>query len=142
MTIFSRPIEILLIGGDAETLRRISELLSAGGAAVRIRTATDGKEAMAILQESAGATQRPDLVVLTPATPGEEQGILTAIKGDEGLRRVPVIVLIDDDAPSAILAAYQQGANACIVRPAERAEFEEMVGKLRDFWLQAVSFPS
>ncbi|RME42098.1 MAG: response regulator [Deltaproteobacteria bacterium] len=142
MTILSRPIEILLVGGDAEILRRISETLSAGRRGVRTRTATDEIEAIEILGGSPGETPRPDLVVLAPATPGEEEGILTAIKGDERLRRVPVIVLIHHDAPSAILAAYHRGANACIVRPAERAEFEDMVGKLRDFWLQTVSFPS
>jgi CheY-like chemotaxis protein len=74
-----------------------------------------------------------------PGTDGPE--VLRVIKGDEFLRRIPVIVLTTSSAPADIQQCYDCGANSYIVKPVELENFVDAVARLRDYWFKIVVLP-
>ena len=61
---------------------------------------------------------RPDLILLDlnlPKKNGRE--VLTEIKADENLRRIPVVVLTASQAREDILKAYDLNANSYVTKP-------------------------
>jgi CheY-like chemotaxis protein len=81
--------EILIVEDDPEMSRLLASLLGAYSSRYRIRLASDGEEALALLQ-----SKRPDLVLLDlliPEPNGHE--ILAKIRSDESLRNVPIVVV-------------------------------------------------
>ena len=61
--------------------------------------------------------------------------MLTAIKQDDALRHIPVVVLSTSQAEQDILHSYRLGANAFITKPVEIDQFFEAVRSLEQFWL-------
>ena len=85
----------------------------------------------------AGAARgyRPDLVLLDlnlPKLDGRE--VLREIKGDQGLRRIPVIVLTTSEAESDVKQAYQSQANGFVVKPMDVREFMKAIQVVVKFW--------
>jgi CheY-like chemotaxis protein len=110
----------------------------------RVHVVRDGVEALAYLRgtgEHASALL-PDLILLDlkmPRMGGLE--MLAAVKEDETLRRVPVIVLTTSDAPDDILRAYDLQASLYITKPENLQEFDRMMHAIRDFFLAVVKLP-
>jgi len=133
------PVEILLVEdsvGDAELM---VEALGASKWTIRVTVIEDGEEALQHLRREAphGPAARPDLILLDlhlPRKNGHE--ILGAIKQDENLRTIPVIVLTSFDTEEAILRAYDLHANCCIRKPSDLEQLALTVKTLESFWLQ------
>lgn len=66
--------------------------------------------------------------------------VLTRIKNDEQLTRIPVFVLTTTDDPAEVERCYTLGASACIVKPVDYAAFSEAVQRLAQF-LMTTSVP-
>jgi CheY-like chemotaxis protein len=74
-----------------------------------------------------------------PLMTGEE--VLRALRADEKLRLLPVVILSTSDNPIQILRAYSAGANAFLVKPNSIEQLVDVLGKLVDFWLDAALLP-
>ena len=136
MAIAVPPIEILLIEDNAADVRLTVEALKEARVANRLHVARDGVEAIRMLKEPGTDTPRPDLILLDlnlPRRDGRE--VLTAIKQDDALRHIPVVVLSTSQAEQDILHSYRLGANAFITKPVEIDQFFEAVRSLEQFWL-------
>jgi len=85
---------------------------------------------------------RPGLILLDlnmPKMDGRE--VLKAIKADEELRRIPVVVLTTSRADTDIEGIYGLGANSFISKP---VRFEALVNVLRvlgQYWFNTVELP-
>ena len=107
----------------------------------------DGESALDFLYrrgeyEDPATAPRPGVILLDlnlPGTDGRE--VLKAIKQDEFLRKIPVIVLTTSSADSDIQLCYDCGANSYIVKPVELENFIDAVARLRDYWFKIVILP-
>ena len=89
------------------------------------------------------ACPMPDLILLDlnmPRVDGYEA--LKRIKSDEGLRRIPIVVLSTSDSESDIQRTYDQGVNSFITKPSGFGELVEMAGRLKKYWLELVKLPT
>jgi CheY-like chemotaxis protein len=139
-----RPIEILLVEDNAGDARLAREAWREARVANHLTWVPDGAEALAYLRrerEYAGAS-RPDLILLDlniPCRDGRE--VLTEIKADAGLKRIPVVVLTTSQAEEDIRQAYRLCANCYISKPVDLDQFIQIVRTIEDFWLTVVTLP-
>lgn len=141
----TKPIEILLIEDNAGDARLAKEALRDSKVANNLSWVPDGVEAMAYLRRESqyDKAPRPDLILLDlnlPRRDGRE--VLSAIKADEKLKRIPVVILTTSQAEEDILRAYHLNANCYISKPVDLDHFIKVVRTIEDFWLTIVKLPA
>lgn len=144
MKSFNRPIEVLLVEDNPGDVRLVSEALKNGSGGCRLHVVSDGKEALGFLSRLGEYSEapRPDLVLLDlkiPKKSGLE--VLESIKGDPGLKRIPVVVLTSSEAEEDIRRAYDLNANCYVSKRLELQEYFAAVRSVRDFWFNVVNLP-
>ena len=138
------PIEVLLVEdnpGDAQ-LTRIA--LEESKISIHLNVVEDGVEAMAFLrkQEKYVKAAHPDIVLLDLNLPRKDgREVLAEIKGDESLRRIPVVILTTSQAEEDILKAYNLCANCYITKPVDFDQFVKIVQSIENFWFAIVKLP-
>ena len=141
----SKPIEILLIEDNAGDARLAREALRDGKVANNLSWVPDGVEALAFLRRE-GKHQnapRPDLILLDLNLPRKDgREVLSEIKADDKLKRIPVVILTTSQAEEDILKAYHLNANCYISKPVDLDQFIKVVKCIEDFWLTIVKLPS
>ena len=140
-----RPARVLLVEDNEADVRLTREALREAGEDVRLSAVGDGEQALAFLRREAGFTEapRPDLVLLDlnlPRKNGTE--VLTEMRADEQLARIPVIVLTSSAAQQDVDECYARGANAFVVKPHDLDAFMDLIGAIRSFWLEVAQLPS
>jgi two-component system response regulator len=86
---------------------------------------------------------RPDLILLDlnlPRKNGRE--VLSEVKADPNLKRIPVLVMTTSRDKQDILKAYQLSANSYITKPMDLDAFLQIVKSIEEFWLHTVTLPS
>ena len=101
--------------------------------------ATDGEEALDYLYYRGRYAQRdrenPAVLLLDlklPKVDGLE--VLKQIKSDGQLKLIPVVVLTSSREEKDMVASYQLGVNAYVVKPVEFHEFVNAIKELGAFW--------
>ena len=115
-----------LIVDDFSTMRRVMRALLKEIGFERTEAAEDGAVALEMLKKS-----KFDIVItdiLMPNMNGFE--LLTAIKADESLRHVPVLMVTAEARKDDIVRSMQGGAAGYIVKPFTRATLEERIRKI------------
>ena len=140
----SRPVEVLLVEDNPGDVRLTQEALKDGRVMVNLTVASDGVEALDILNRRSGHEKaaRPDLILLDlnlPRKNGRE--VLEEIKADEDLKRIPVIVMTTSKAEQDIHKVYNLNANCYVTKPVDLDEFLNVVRSIEDFWLTIVTLP-
>ena len=140
-----RPIEILLVEDNPGDVRLAREALSEAKVRNHLSVAVDGVEAMAFLRRegSYGAAPRPDIVLLDLNLPRKDgRQVLSEVKTDPGLRRIPVVILTTSKAEEDILKTYDLHANCFITKPVDFDQFVKVVKSIEHFWLSIVTLPT
>jgi len=137
-------IDILLVEDNPGDARLIREVFREAAVNSRISLAEDGQEALDFLRKQAPfqLAVRPELVLLDinlPKKNGLE--VLSEIKADSALRRIPVVILSSSDSEQDILKGYALHANAYITKPASLDQFAQVVRSIQDFWLEIARLP-
>ena len=57
------------------------------------------------------------------------------VRGQEGLRRVPVVMLTSSRQSDDVNRAYDLGANSYLVKPVEFDGLQEMLGTISTYWI-------
>ena len=139
------PIEILLIEDNPGDVRLTMEALRDAKVNNNMAVAADGLEAIALLRREgkyAGAA-RPDLILLDlnlPRMNGFE--VLDAIKEDDNLKRIPVVILTTSQTEQDIIRSYNLHANAYVTKPVDLEQFIKVIKSIEDFWLEIVRLPN
>ena len=137
-------IDILLVEDDPGDVVLIREAFEDVKLRNRLHHVSDGVEALEFLRgEGAHAgAPRPDLVLLDlnlPRMDGRE--VLRAVKGDEALRSIPVVVLTTSEAEEDVLRSYELHANAYVTKPVDFERFIEVVRQIDEFFVTVVKLP-
>jgi CheY-like chemotaxis protein len=139
------PIEILLVEDSPDDACLTIDALRDGRVRNNITLLEDGVSAMAFLRREGRYAQapRPDLILLDlnlPRKNGRE--VLTEIKQDPNLRRIPVVIMTSSDDEKDILAAYDRHVNAYVTKPVDLDQFIAVVKSIEHFWFSIVKLPA
>ena len=140
----SRPIEILLVEDSPSDTELTLEALKDFKVRNHVSVVEDGVQAMEFLHRRGPYTQapRPDLIMLDLKLPRKDgREVLAAIKGNDNLKSIPIVVLTTSRADQDILRAYQLNANCYINKPVDFNQFLEVVRSIESFWLYVVTLP-
>lgn len=138
-----RP-EILLIEDNPDDVDLTIEAIRRAGMENPVTIVNNGQTALDLLMKRGKYcdAKTPDLVLLDLNLPGIHGGeVLTAIKSDVALKRVPVIVLTTSDSPQDIARAYDLHANCYVTKPLSLDSFVDVVKRIREFWLLTATLP-
>jgi two-component system chemotaxis response regulator CheY len=116
----------ILVVDDFSTMRRIIKNLLKDLGFANIQEADDGNTALPMLQQGDF-----DFVVTDWNMPGM-QGIdlLRAIRADEKLKHLPVLMVTAEAKKEQIVAAAQAGVNGYVVKPFTAATLKEKLDKI------------
>jgi chemotaxis family two-component system response regulator Rcp1 len=109
-----------------------------------LATAPDGVEALAYLKREGkyAEVSRPDLILLDLNLPKKDgREVLSEIKKDPILKRIPVVILTTSKAEADIVKTYDLHANCYITKPVDLEQFMVVVKSIDDFWLSVVKVP-
>jgi chemotaxis family two-component system response regulator Rcp1 len=112
---------------------------------VRFHKVSNGAEALAYLMRRPPYenADRPALVLLDLKLPGlGGLEVLRAVRGDEALRVLPIVVLSTSESRTDVAASYRLGANCYISKPLGLAGAERVAEEICRFWLETVTLPS
>jgi len=134
------PVDVLLVEDSDADARLVKRVLARAAVPPTVEVAGDGQAALTRLR-TAGA-RRPDLIVLDlnlPRMDGFET--LAALKADEALRRIPVIVLTSTDDAASVDRSYDLQASAFVTKPAGLDGYRSLLEAFEAFWLRLARLP-
>lgn len=139
----ARPFDILLVEDDPADAGLARRALDQDGIPCRVTHVYDGVEALAYLRRpSFPAAVRPDLVLLDLNMPRMDGWqVLEAIKNDEELKMIPVVVLTTSDMDRDVNASYLLGANSVIIKPMDMDTFLGAIRSMKTYWFTVVRLP-
>lgn len=140
-----RSLQILVVDDDDADALMIAEVLTATEGESHVERVADGREALDYLrrQEPFAEASRPDLILLDlnmPRMDGRET--LAAIKSDDGLKAIPVVILTTSGAAPDIASSYEHRANAYVTKPFSLDDFEQTVRQIDRFYREIASLPT
>ena len=116
----------ILVVDDFSTMRRIIKNLLKDLGFTNIQEADDGSTALPMLQQGDF-----DFVVTDWNMPGM-QGIdlLRAVRADDKLKHIPVLMVTAEAKKEQIIAAAQAGVNGYVIKPFTAATLKEKLAKI------------
>ncbi len=137
----TRPIRCMLVEDRQSDVDMARYAVQVAQAEMEFQVVADGAEALATLHHP-GPTGHPDLVMLDLDLPGlGGLDVLRAIRDDDDLTHVPVIVLTGSVNPADIRQAYALHANACVRKPVDFDAFVETMRTVVLFWRGTAQLP-
>jgi CheY-like chemotaxis protein len=139
-----KPVEVLLVEDDPGDVLMTREAFEEFKVRNNLNVVSDGEEAMAYLRREGEYADvgRPDLVLLDLNLPRMDgRQVLAAIKGDEELASIPVVVLTTSEAEEDVLRSYRLHANAYVTKPVDFDRFIDIVRRIDDFFVTVVRLP-
>jgi DNA-binding response OmpR family regulator len=137
-------IEILLVEDNPGDVRLTQEGLAQARMHNRLWVANDGETALRMLRQEDPHEDvpMPDLVLLDLNLPGlGGLDVLRAMRDDDVLRMVPVVVLSSSEADRDVVASYDLRANCYVTKPVDYARFVDVVHAIEQFWFSVVRRP-
>jgi CheY-like chemotaxis protein len=140
-----RPIEILLVEDNPGDVRLTIEAFKEAKVCNKLNVVEDGEEAISYLRNEGKYSNAPipDLVLLDLNLPKKDgREVLSEIKNDSLLKKIPVIILTTSQAEEDVLKSYELNANCYVSKPVEFKQFLNVIRSVEDFWLSVVKLPS
>ena len=139
-----RSLQILVVDDDDADALMIEEALENSETHTVVSRVADGREALDYLARTGpyADAHRPDLILLDlnmPRMDGRET--LAAIKSDDRLKAIPVVILTTSGAAPDIVASYQHRANAYVTKPFNLDDFESTVRQIDRFYREVAVLP-
>jgi CheY-like chemotaxis protein len=142
-----RRLTVLLVEDNPRDVRLTQRAFEQANVPHELRVVRDGDEALAYLHRegdyaAVDSSPRPDMILLDlnlPRMGGHE--FMQRVRQDARFRQVPIVVLTTSGRPDDVRQAYDDGANAYLLKPVEFSRFTEVIGHLASFWLETVELP-
>ena len=136
----ARPMEVLLVEDSPMEVLIVRNAIDRLPSLHLMHVAGDGIDAMEFLQRRGRYENMklPDLVLLDlnmPQKGGFE--VLSEIKQDASLRRLPVIIFTTSNDEADIERAYANGANTFIPKPVTGDEMAQVLSHFANYWTRA-----
>jgi CheY-like chemotaxis protein len=139
------PLDILLVEDNPDHAELTRRALNKEGGH-KVTWVKDGQEALDYLGRTgawAGRTGPTPAVILLdiglPKIGGHD--VLRAIKGDDRVRFIPVIMLTTSGDPGDVHRCYDLGANSYVVKALDFTDFLARVKAIKDYWLNTNVYP-
>jgi CheY-like chemotaxis protein len=130
---------ILIVEDNENDLELTVDALSEHNLANFVDIARDGQEALDYLYKKGKFSGRgngnPVVILLDlklPKISGQE--VLDEIKRSDDFKAIPVVVLTSSKEETDLIASYQKGVNAYVVKPVDFHDFVDAVKTLGVFW--------
>ena len=124
---------IFIIDDSPTDIELATIALEATGRKISVRSATDGKSALALLRNGLGL---PALILLDLKMPGMNGiEVLRGIRADDLLRELPVVVVTSSALESDRTEAIASGANDYIQKPLALDRFSKALESILHRWL-------
>ncbi|WP_199423753.1 response regulator [Actinotalea solisilvae] len=140
-----KTIDVLLVEDDPGDVLMTREAFAENKVANRLAVVSDGVSALEFLRKEGehADAPTPDLVLLDLNLPRMDgRQVLAAMKSDDELRRIPVVVLTTSEAEEDVLRSYSLHANAYVTKPVDFDRFIDVVRQIDDFFVSVVRLPS
>lgn len=111
------------------------------GLSNEVKRVKDGEAAINYLEDI--NSTKPSLMLLDlnlPKKGGRE--VLSHIKNQPALTKIPIIVLTTSSDKKDIDACYEMGANSYIQKPVDMYGFIDAIKMLKNYWFEIVILPS
>jgi len=141
------PILVMLVEDNVDHAELVIRTLEEHRIANRVRHFLDGQSALDYLfqrGEFTGQTAnaRPHVILLDLRLPRVDGiDVLKAIKEDNDLKTIPVVVLTTSEAEKDVARAYYNHANSYLVKPVGFEEFKKLMDDLGFYWLSWNTHP-
>ncbi|MCL4119512.1 UNVERIFIED_CONTAM: hypothetical protein GTU68_014416, partial [Idotea baltica] len=138
-------IEILLVEDNPGDIRLTQEAFKEGNLNTNLNAVTDGVKALDYLYKRGeyANVSRPELILLDLNLPKKDgREVLEAIKGDEDLKTIPVIILTTSSSDFDVNRCYDLLANCFITKPIDFDSFMDVILSIESYWLKLASLPS
>lgn len=132
--------KILLVEDNRKDIDLTLAALEEHHLANEVVVARNGVEALDYFYRRGGFATRPNghpVVVLLDLKMPKMDGleVLRHVKGDDELRRIPIVVLTSSREEQDIVRSYDFGVNAYVVKPVAFENFIDVVKQLGLFWV-------
>ena len=141
-----RPI--LVVDDDDIYFEGVLRAFGKAGITCPLRRCEDGDRALDYLHRRGSFSNpadspRPSIMLLDLNMPGMDGfEVLDRVKAEQGLREIPVVIVSTSSAPESVQRSYRGGAASYIVKPMRFGDFQKVVTRLKDYWLETVELPN
>ncbi len=139
-----KPFQILIIEDNPGDVGLTVEALRDARIPNEVHVVMDGEEALQFLrcEGKHAKAPKPDLVFLDLCIPKVDgHQVLSAMKADPRLRRIPVVVVSSSGNDRDIQAAYEEQASTYVVKPADLDEYFTAIRALKELWFHIAALP-
>jgi two-component system, chemotaxis family, response regulator Rcp1 len=137
-------LNVLLVEDNPADVRLIKMACADVFLECNLDLARDGEAALDFLynRKGHGDAPRPHVIILDlniPRVSGLQ--VLETIKGDPGLRSIPVVVFSTATSEAFVQRSYDLQASCYIQKPNDFEGFERVCKAMSEFWLHIVRLP-
>ncbi|HEX3834413.1 MAG TPA: response regulator [Solirubrobacteraceae bacterium] len=143
----TRPFTILLADDDEEDRELARDALQDSRLANEMKFVVDGQDLLDYLRHEGRWTEeespRPGIILLDlnmPKMDGREA--LAEIKGDDSLRRIPIVVLTTSKDEADVLSTYDLGVSSFITKPVTFGGLVDVMKTWTQYWFEIVELPN
>ena len=140
----TRVVDVLLVEDDPGDVLMTREAFEHHKLRNQLHVVNDGEQALQFLHRTGeyASAPRPGLILLDlnlPRRDGLE--VLAELKGDPGLRVIPVVILTTSHADEDILRSYALHANAYVSKPVDFERVMDVIRQIDNFFVTVVELP-
>jgi CheY-like chemotaxis protein len=134
----NRAFKMLVAEDDANDAFLIERAFAKLSPRIPLHFVHDGQEAIDYLaQNHSSAHSIPTMMLVDLKLPRRSGfDVIAWVRGRPGLRRLPIVVLSSSSLAEDVNRAYDFGANSYLVKPSSLSDFEELVRRLEQYWLE------
>ena len=133
---------VLVVEDSDEDFDTLSEAAAKVGITRTMYRVASGGDALAMLRGQGGVVlpQLPVLILMDLNSHGiDGREALVAIKTDDALKEIPVVVLTTSANPKDMTFCYQAGANAYHVKSVRHDQYLLLLGAILRYWIESVT---
>lgn len=138
----SLPIHIFIADDDADDRLLLQDAFLEGGHTTRLSFFCNGDALLQGIDEARRRHALPHLILLDLNMPGKSgREVLTELKSETDIRRIPVIILTTSRDEDDISLCYDEGASSYIVKPVSFDGLLEITRSLKQYWTETSVLP-